>query len=52
LVLWNVEGSFERSSDEIEEAITKVWDELTFYEVQTAFHNWKTVENRGEHVIE
>jgi hypothetical protein len=28
------------SSDEIEEAIAKVWDELTFDEVQSAFHNW------------
>jgi hypothetical protein len=27
------------SSDEIEEAITKVWDELTFDEVQNVFHN-------------
>jgi phosphoribosyl 1,2-cyclic phosphodiesterase len=27
------------SSDHIEEAITKVWDELTFDEVQNAFHN-------------
>jgi hypothetical protein len=27
------------SSDEIEEAITKAWDELTFDEVQSVFHN-------------
>jgi hypothetical protein len=27
------------SSDKIEEAITKVWDELTFDEVQSVFHN-------------
>jgi hypothetical protein len=27
------------SSDEIEEVITKVWDELTFDEVQSVFHN-------------
>jgi hypothetical protein len=27
------------SSDEIEEAITKVWGEPTFDEVQSAFHN-------------
>jgi hypothetical protein len=26
-------------SDEIKEAITKVWDELTFDEVQSVFHN-------------
>jgi hypothetical protein len=28
------------SSDEIEEGITKVWDELTFDEVESVFHNW------------
>jgi hypothetical protein len=28
------------SSDAIEEAITKVWDELTFDEVQSVFRNW------------
>jgi hypothetical protein len=27
------------SSDEIEEAIRKVWDELTFYEVQSVFYS-------------
>jgi hypothetical protein len=27
------------SSDEIEASITKVWDEVTFDEVQSAFHN-------------
>jgi hypothetical protein len=31
------------SSDGIEEAITKVWDELTFDEVQSAFHNWMSI---------
>jgi hypothetical protein len=29
-----------KSSGEIEEMITKVWDELTFNEVQSVFHNW------------
>jgi hypothetical protein len=32
------DGEF-NSSDEIEEAIIKVWDELTFDEVQSAFRN-------------
>jgi hypothetical protein len=27
-------------SHEIEEVIEKVWDELTFNEVQSVFHNW------------
>jgi hypothetical protein len=41
------------SSDEIEKAMTKAWDELTFDEVQNAFHNrmsrfaW-VIENGGE----
>jgi hypothetical protein len=32
------DGEF-NSSDEIEEVIAKVWGELTFDEVQSAFHN-------------
>jgi hypothetical protein len=28
------------SIDEIKEAVTKVWDELCFDPVQSAFHNW------------
>jgi hypothetical protein len=45
------------SSDEIEEVITKVWDELTFNEVQIVFHNWTSrlawvIENWGEDIIE
>jgi translation elongation factor EF-1beta len=28
------------SGDDIEEAIAKVWDEFTFDEVQSVFHNW------------
>jgi hypothetical protein len=28
------------STDEIEEDVTKVWDELIFDEVQSVFHNW------------
>jgi hypothetical protein len=30
------------SGDEIEEAITKVWDEFTLDEAQSVFHNWMT----------
>jgi hypothetical protein len=37
------------SSHEIEEAIMKVWDELTFDKVQSVFHNWM---NRLAWVIE
>jgi hypothetical protein len=45
------------SSGEIEEMIPKVWDELTFNEVQSAFHNWMSrltsvIENGGEYIIE
>jgi hypothetical protein len=43
------------SSDEIDEAIAKVWDELIFNEVQSVFHNsmsrlaW-VLENGGEYI--
>jgi hypothetical protein len=45
------------SSDEIEEAITKVGDELTFDEVESVFHNWMShlawvIKNEGECIIE
>jgi hypothetical protein len=45
------------SSDEIDEAMVKVWDGLTFHEVQTVFHNWMNrltwlSENGREHIIE
>jgi hypothetical protein len=45
------------SSDEIEEAIAKVWDELTFDEVQSLLGNWmnrlaRVIENEGEYIIE
>jgi hypothetical protein len=33
------DGEF-TSNDEIEEAITKVGDGLTFNELQNVFHNW------------
>jgi hypothetical protein len=37
------------SYDEIEEAITMAWNDLTFDEVQSVFHNWM---NRLRWVIE
>jgi hypothetical protein len=42
------DGEF-NSSDEIEEARMKVWDELTFDDLQSALHNWA---NRLAWVIE
>jgi hypothetical protein len=58
---WSIEGSLKdgkfNSSDENEEATTKVWDEPTFEEVQSVFHNWMShvawvIKNRGEYIIE
>jgi hypothetical protein len=58
---WNVEGSFERpefsSSNKIEEAIAKIWDEFTFDEVQSVFHNWMSrlawvIGNGGEYTTD
>jgi hypothetical protein len=45
------------SHDEIEEAITIAWNDLTFGEVQSAFHNWINrlrwvIENGGEYITE
>jgi hypothetical protein len=45
------------SGDEIDEAIPRVWDELTFDEVQSVFHNWMNrltwdIENWGEPITE
>jgi hypothetical protein len=45
------------ASDGIEQAITKVWDELTFNEVQSIFHNWMShlacaIANEREYIIE
>jgi hypothetical protein len=45
------------SGDEIEEVTTKVWDELTFDEVQSVFYNWMSrlawlIKNGREHIIE
>jgi hypothetical protein len=45
------------SSNQIEEVIAKMWDELTFDEVQSVFHNWMSrlawvLENGGEYIIE
>jgi hypothetical protein len=43
--------------DEIEEAITMTWNNLTFDEVQRAFYNWMNrlrwvIENGGEYITE
>jgi hypothetical protein len=43
--------------DEVEEAITMAWTDLTFGEVQSVFHNWMNrlgwvIENRGEYSTE
>jgi hypothetical protein len=45
------------SHDEIEEAITMAWNDLTFSEVQSVFHNWMNllrwvIENGGEYIPE
>jgi hypothetical protein len=45
------------SSDQIEKAIAKVWDEPTFNEVWSIFHNWISrlawvIENGGEYIME
>jgi histone-lysine N-methyltransferase SETMAR len=45
------------SYDEIEEAFTMAWNDLTFDEVQSAFHNWMNrlrwvIENGGEYITE
>jgi hypothetical protein len=45
------------SSDGIKEAIMRVWDELTFDEVQSVFHNWMSrrawvIENGRERIID
>jgi hypothetical protein len=42
------------SSDEIEEGITGIWDDLTFDNAQNVFQNWMSrlawaIENGGEH---
>jgi hypothetical protein len=44
-------------SDESEEAIPKIWDELTIGEVQDVFHNWMSllawiIEKENEYIIE
>jgi hypothetical protein len=45
------------SSNEIEETMTNVWDDLTFDDVQGIFQNWKSrlvsvIENGREHAHE
>jgi hypothetical protein len=45
------------SHDEIEEAITVAWNDLTFEDVQSVFYNWMrrlvlVIENEGEYILE
>jgi hypothetical protein len=45
------------SHDKIEEATPMAWNDLTFNEVQSVFHNWMNrlrwaTENGGEYIIE
>jgi hypothetical protein len=45
------------SHDEIEEAIEMAWNDFTFDEVQSVFHNWMNrfrwvIENGGEYITE
>jgi hypothetical protein len=45
------------SHDEIEEAITMAWNDLTFEDVQSVFYNWMrrlalVIENGGEYILE
>jgi hypothetical protein len=45
------------SNDETEEVIMKIWDKLTFDEMQSVIHNWLSrlawvIENGGEYIIE
>jgi hypothetical protein len=45
------------SHDESEETITMAWNDLTFDETQTVFHNWMNrlrwvIENGGEYITE
>jgi hypothetical protein len=45
------------SHDEIEEAITVAWNNLTFEDVQSIFYDWMrrvalVIENEGEYILE
>jgi hypothetical protein len=45
------------SHNEIEEAITVVWNDLTFEDFQSIFYNWMrrlalVIENEGEYILE
>jgi hypothetical protein len=45
------------SHDEIDEGITMAWNDLTFDEIQSVFHNWMNrlkwvIENGGESIPE
>jgi hypothetical protein len=46
-----------RLHDEIEEAVVMAWNDLTFDEVQSVFHNWMNqlrwvIESEGEYITE
>jgi hypothetical protein len=45
------------SSDDLEGVVPKVWDDLTFDDVQRVFHNWmncsaRAIKNDGEYTLE
>jgi hypothetical protein len=45
------------SSDEVEDTIAAVWNDLTFDDVQSVFRNWirrlaRVAENDGEYICE
>jgi hypothetical protein len=45
------------SQDEIEEAITVTWNDLTFEDIQSFFYNWTrrlalVIANEGEYILE
>jgi hypothetical protein len=50
------DGEF-HSHEEIEEAITVAWNDLTFEDVQSTFYNWMrhlawVIEHEGEYILE
>jgi hypothetical protein len=45
------------SHDDIEEAITVAWDDLTFEEVQSIFYDWMrrlawVIQHKGKYILE
>jgi histone-lysine N-methyltransferase SETMAR len=60
-LFWMLKGILKdeefHSHDEIEEAITMAWNDLTFDEGQSVFHNWmnrlrRVIENGGQYITE